>query len=87
MIIIDRNKITVNQFDLCILDLKLCEYNLKEGDKIEINIDGEITEQNYDNLDIQFNTDNNGNADGVHPNDLGHKIISTKIIQFLKTLI
>ena len=28
-----------------------------------------------------------GNADGVHPNDLGHKIISTKIIQFLKTLI
>lgn len=60
MIIIDRNKITVNQFDLCILDLKLCEYNLKEGDKIEINIDGEITEQNYDNLDIQFNTDNKG---------------------------
>lgn len=63
MIIIDRNKITVNQFDLCILDLKLCEYNLKEGDKIEINIDGEITEQNYDNLDIQFNTDNKGKFD------------------------
>lgn len=60
MIIIDRNKIIVNQFDLCILDLKLCEYNLKEGDKIEINIDGEITEQNYDNLDIQFNTDIKG---------------------------
>jgi len=60
MIIIDRNKITVNQFDLCILDLKLCEYNLKEGDKIEINIDGEITIQDYNNLDIQFNTDNKG---------------------------
>lgn len=60
MIIIDRNKITVNQFDLCILDLKLCEYNLKEGDKIEINIDGEITVQDYNNLDIQFNTDNQG---------------------------
>lgn len=60
MIIIDRNKIKVNQFDLCILDLKLCEYNLKEGDKIEINIDGEITIQDYNNLDIQFNTDNKG---------------------------
>ncbi|AEW47850.1 hypothetical protein F398_gp18 [Clostridium phage phi24R] len=60
MIIIDRNKITVNQFDLCILDLKLCEYNLKVGDKIEINIDGEITVQDYNNLDIQFNTDNKG---------------------------
>ena len=60
MIIIDRNKITVNQFDLCILDLKLCEYNLKEGDKIEINIDGEITVQDYNNLDIQFNTDEQG---------------------------
>lgn len=60
MIIIDRNKITVNQFDLCILDLKLCEYNLKEGDKIEINIDGKITVQDYNNLDIQFNTDNKG---------------------------
>ncbi|HHL2038247.1 TPA: SGNH/GDSL hydrolase family protein [Clostridium perfringens] len=28
-----------------------------------------------------------GNGDGVHPNDLGHKIISSKIREFIKTLI
>lgn len=80
MIIIDRNKITVNQFDLCILDLKLCEYNLKKGDKIEINIDGEITEQNYDNLDIQFNTDNKGVFD-YSISIIQQGIARTKVIQ------
>ena len=60
MIIIDRNKIKVNQFDTCILNLNVCGYKLQEGDKIEINIDGEITVQDYNNLDIQFNTDNQG---------------------------
>lgn len=34
---------------------------------------------NGDNLD--------GNGDGVHPNELGHKIISSKIREFIKTLI
>lgn len=80
MIIIDRNKITVNQFDLCILDLKLCEYNLKEGDKIEINIDGEITVQDYNNLDIQFNTDNKGVFD-YSITIIQHGFARTKVIQ------
>jgi lysophospholipase L1-like esterase len=28
-----------------------------------------------------------GNGDGVHPNELGHRIIAPKIYEFLKTLL
>lgn len=60
MIVIDRNKITVNKDDLCVVDLKLCQYKLKPNDIIEINIDGEIFKQRYNELDINFPTDKKG---------------------------
>lgn len=60
MIIIDRNKIKVNQFDTCILDLNVCGYKLQEGDKIEFVFNSIKEEKNYNDTDLVSPTDEQG---------------------------
>lgn len=60
MIIIDRNKIKVNQFDTCILNLNVCGYKLQEGDKIEFIFNSIKEEKNYNDTDLVFPTGEKG---------------------------
>lgn len=60
MIIIDRNKIKVNQFDTCILDLNVCGYKLQEDDKIVFIFNSIKEEKNYNDTDLVFPTDEKG---------------------------
>ena len=60
MIIIDRNKIKVNQFDTCILDLNVCGYKLQEGDKIEFVFNSIKEEKEFNDTDLVFPTDEQG---------------------------
>lgn len=80
IIINERNRITVNQNDLCILDLKICEYKLKENDKIEIIMNGNKTIQDYNNTDIIFPTDIKGIFD-YSITIIQNEIARTKVIE------
>ena len=60
MIIIDRNKIKVNQFDTCILDLNVCGDKLQVGDKIEFIFNSIKEEKEFNDTDLVFPTDEQG---------------------------
>lgn len=60
MINIDRNKVTVNQFDTCVIELSVCNYKLKSDDLIEYVFNGNKVIQKYDDLDLIIPTDKKG---------------------------
>ena len=80
MIIIDRNKIKVNQHDTCILELNVCGYVLKKDDVIEFTVNGNKELKKFNDTELYFPTDEKGTYN-YSVSILQKGIIRTEIIK------